>query len=351
MAVRPSRSHGKQTGQTAVCPDESRMMDESDDRLEIHVGEDEAGVRIDRFLGKRFFPAISRSFLTDLVVSGTLTVNGSGVRPAYRVKAGDVIAGTIHPQSEATPQPEPIPLDVAYEDEHLLLIRKPAGMVVHPGSSCPGGTLVNALLHRNPEIAKVGVVVRPGIVHRLDANTSGIMIVAKSNDARAKLVEQFKEKRVKKEYRAIVVGSVPFDSDYIDLPIGDDPMRHDRMRIDETAGKASSTYYEVIERLGDVTYLKAMPFTGRTHQIRVHLAHIGHPVFADPMYGKKYSQKSEQERRERAAKGLPPLIGRHALHAHRIQFTHPATGESLEFEAPLPADMQSLLDHYRALKK
>lgn len=328
---------------------EAQAVTESDvDSLDLRVEAHEAGHRIDRFLGHRFFPAISRSFLTDLVASGTLTVNGRPVRPAYRVKEGDHIAGPLAPQTEATPQPEDIPLDVAFEDEHLLLVRKPAGMVVHPGPNCPGGTLVNALLFRNPEIAKVGVVVRPGIVHRLDANTSGIMIVAKTNEARTRLVDQFKEKRVKKEYRAVVCGVMPFDSDYVDLPIGDDPNRHDRMRIDVEHGKPSSTYYEVLERLGEVSYVKAMPFTGRTHQIRVHLAHVGHPVFADPLYGKRFSQKFDQERRERLAAGLPPLIARHALHAHRIRFEHPSTGVELEFEAPVPADMEALLAHYRA---
>lgn len=323
-------------------------MDSDADTLDLTVGATEAGHRIDRFLGQRFFPAISRSFLTDLVVSGSLTVNGKPVRPAYRVRAGDHIHGPLTAQTEASPRPEDIPLDVAYEDDDMLLVRKPAGMVVHPGSNCAGGTLVNALLHRNPEIAKVGVVVRPGIVHRLDAHTSGIMIVAKTNDARTRLIDQFKEKRVKKEYRAVVCGVMPFDSDYIDLPIGDDPNRHDRMRIDVAEGKPSSTFYEVIERLGDVSYVKAMPFTGRTHQIRVHLAHIGHPVFADPMYGKRFSQKFDQERRDRLAAGLPPLIARHALHAFRIRFQHPSSGVELEFEAPLPTDIEALLAHYRA---
>lgn len=326
-------------------------MENDDDRIEIRIDEAESGVRIDRFLGKRFFPAISRSFLTDLIASGGLTVNGNSVRPAYRVRSGDVIAGTLVPRAEASPQPEAIPLDIAYEDEHILLVRKPAGMVVHPGPNVTTSTLVNALLHRNPEIAKVGAVSRPGIVHRLDANTSGIMIVAKTNEARNRLVLQFKEKRVRKEYRAIVVGEPPFDSDYIDLPIGDDPHRHDRMRIDEAEGKPSSTYYEVLERLGDASVVKAMPFTGRTHQIRVHLAHIGHPVYADPMYGKRFAQKADQERRVRLDAGLPPLIARHALHALRVQFEHPETGETMECEAPLPPDMVALLEHFRAQKR
>ena len=326
-------------------------METDDDRIEIRVLEAEAGVRIDRFLGKRFFPAVSRSFLTDLVATGTLTVNGKAVKPAYRVQQGDLIAGAVVPVAEASPQPEPIALDVAYEDEHVLLVRKPAGMVVHPGPGCTTGTLVNALLARNPEVAKVGVVSRPGIVHRLDAHTSGIMIVAKTNAARTDLVEQFKDKLVRKEYRAVVAGEMPFDSDYIDLPIGEDVNRSDRMRVDEERGKPSSTYYEVLERLGDVTYVKAMPFTGRTHQIRVHLAHVGHPVVADPLYGKKHAQKLDQEQRQRVAAGLPPLIARHALHAFRVRFRHPATGEEVEFEAALPADMQALLDHFRSKRR
>jgi 23S rRNA pseudouridine1911/1915/1917 synthase len=325
-------------------------QDESD-AIAIEVGDAEAGVRIDRFLGQRFYPAVSRSFLTDLVIAGTLKVNGQAVRPAYRVKPGDLIAGPLVAQTEASPQPEAIALDVAYEDDQILMVRKPAGMVVHPGPGCPRGTLVNALLHRNPELAQVGVVSRPGIVHRLDANTSGIMIVARTNEARLRLVAQFKEKQVRKEYRAVVVGVMTFDSDYIDLPIGEDRDRQDRMRIDEVDGKASSTFYEVIERLAGVTYVKAMPFTGRTHQIRVHLAHLGHPVFADPMYGKRYSQKFDQERQARLAAGLPPLIARHALHAFKVRFEHPSTGEQVEFEAPLPPDFEALLAHFRGLSQ
>lgn len=316
--------------------------------VHIDIGEAEAGSRIDRYLGKRFYPTYSRSFLTGLIASGHIRVNGHPVRPAYRLGLGDQIVADLAPRTEGSPEPQPIELDIAYEDNFILLVRKPAGMLVHPGPNNPRGTLVNALLHRNPEIARVGVLFRPGIVHRLDAHTSGIMIVAKTNHARANLVEQFKTKQVRKEYHAIVVGNMPFDSDYIDLPIGSDPRHPERMIIDPDNGKPSSTYYEVMERFDSATLVKAQPFTGRTHQIRVHLAQIGFPVIADPHYGRREGQAFFNDRKSRKDRGEPyPTINRHALHAQRITFNHPVTEEAMTFEAPLPADMQQLLDFYR----
>ena len=318
-----------------------------DDVIHIEIGEAEAGSRIDRFLGKRFHPTYSRSYLTGLIAAGKIRVGGETVRPAYRLGVGDRIAADLAPQTEGSPEPEEIELDVAYEDDFILLVRKPAGMIVHPGPNKTHGTLVNALMHRNPDIARVGVLFRPGIVHRLDGYTSGIMVVAKTNPARAALVEQFKTKKVRKEYLAIVVGTMPFDSDYIDLPIGTDRKHRERMAIDRE-GKPSSTYYEVKERFDGATLTQAQPFTGRTHQIRVHLAHIGFPVIADPIYGKRYGQAFYNARKAKKDKGLPyPTMKRHALHAHRLSLDHPVTGERMTFEAPLPHDMQRLLDHYR----
>lgn len=316
--------------------------------VEIDISEHEAGSRIDRFLGNRFYPTYSRSFLTGLISSGLVTVNDTRVRPAYRIGKGDRIKAVLEPITESSPEPEPIPLEILHEDEFILIVNKPDGMIVHPGPGTRSGTLVNALLHHDPEIAKVGVVFRPGIVHRLDGNTSGVMVVARTNHARAELVEQFKTKRVKKEYRAMVVGVMPFDSDYIDLPIGPDTRHRDRMRVDPEAGKPSSTFYQVIERFQGATLVAAMPYTGRTHQIRVHLAQIGYPVMADPVYGRRYSQGWFSARQQAEKSGMEgPAIRRHALHAFRLSLDHPVTGERLSFEAPIPPDMQQLIDWYR----
>ncbi len=321
--------------------------------VDVQVTDAEAGTRIDRFLGNRFYPTYSRSFLTGLIVSGAITVNGKPVRPAYRIVAGDAIRCALLPLADDTPGPEPaLPLEVLHADDHIVVVNKPAGMIVHPGPGQKSGTLVNALLARYPELARVGVVFRPGIVHRLDGHTSGVMVVARTNHTRVHLVEQFKTKRVKKEYHAVVLGEMPFDSDYVDLPIGHDPKHHERMAIDAEHGKPSSTFYEVIERFPGATYVKCFPHTGRTHQIRVHLAHVGFPIVADPVYGLKHAHAFSNLRKSRAAKGLSvPEMPRHALHARKITFLHPVTEQSLTFEANVPDDMLRLLEFYRQLAK
>jgi len=320
--------------------------------VEIRIDASEAGGRIDRFLGNRFYPTYSRSFLTGLIDSGEITVNGERVRAAYRVGQGDVIRARLAPRTEDSPVAEDLPLDVLYEDDLIVVVNKPAGILVHPGPKTRRGTLINGLLHRYPEVARVGVVFRPGIVHRLDGETSGVMVVARTNHARADLVDQFKSKLVQKEYRALVVGVMPFDRDYIDLPLGPDPKKADRQRVDMKEGKPSSTFYEVIERLPGATYVRCVPHTGRTHQIRVHLARVGFPVIADPMYGRNPGQAYRNMRQNRKDKGLSfPDIRRHALHAFRLAFAHPVTREQMTFEAPLPEDMQTLLEFYRDYAK
>lgn len=326
-------------------------MTEAPEHVLIEIGAGESGSRIDRFLGNRFYPAYSRSFLTGLIADGRIRVNGHQVRPAYRLGPGDRIDVELVENSESSPGPENIPLDVLYEDDFLLLVNKPAGMIVHPGPNTKSGTLVNALLFRNPEIGKVGVVFRPGIVHRLDGFTSGVMVVAKTNHARVHLVEQFKAKQVRKEYRAVVVGEMPFDSDYIDLPIGEDASSKDRMKVDPENGKPSSTFYQVVERFPVATHVAAFPHTGRTHQIRVHLAHIGFPVVADPAYGRRYAQKwaSFVEQQKAAGTALPE-VKRHLLHAHKLRLLHPVTNEEMEFTSPIPADMSAVLEFLRGMK-
>jgi 23S rRNA pseudouridine1911/1915/1917 synthase len=315
---------------------------------EYEVSAEDAGSRLDRLLGRTFFPEYSRSYLTCMIDAGTVKVNGERVKKSYRVARGDRIALEFTDRVQVTPQAEDIPLPTLFEDEHLIIVNKPEGLVIHPGTGQREGTLVNALLFKYPEIAKVGVAYRPGIVHRLDRDTSGVIVAARTNLARYHLVEQFKNRTVSKEYHALVVGEVPYDSDYVDLPIATDPKNKERMKVDRRNGKPASSFYEVIERFKGFTYVKVLPHTGRTHQIRVHMGHLGFPVIADALYckgtGRKYWNLVEKVRGE----GRPvPLISRHALHARRLTITHPVTEEKVTFESPLPRDMEQLKEWLR----
>ncbi|MSR46858.1 MAG: RluA family pseudouridine synthase [Planctomycetes bacterium] len=319
--------------------------------IELEVAAAEAGERLDRWLGRRLRPTYSRSFLVTRIDDGGVLVNGKKVRPSYPIEQGDRVVVDARLPDRA-PKGEPIAIDVLYEDDHVAVVVKPVGMLVHPsGGSGTGGTLINALLHRWPSVATVGSPERPGIVHRLDRDTSGLMVVALSNPARVKLVNQFKARTVKKEYRAIVVGKVALHSDYIDLAMGPDKSHPERQRIDLQNGKPASTYYEVCERLPGFTYLRCHPLTGRTHQIRLHLSHLGHPCVADPIYGRNTSVVWRRLLEEREAAGLPsPQIRRQALHALRLRFTHPVDGREIDMQAPLAPDMEELLVFLRGLK-
>jgi len=319
--------------------------------LRFRVTAEEAGERLDRWLGNKLRPQWSRSFLVGRIEEGAVRVDGRAVRPSHPIAVGEEIVFDPAPPPDKAPQAEAIPFHVFYEDDHLAVIRKPLGMVVHPGAGTTSGTLVNALLHRWPQIATVGVPERPGIVHRLDRDTSGLMVVALSNTARYKLVLQWKNRQVKKEYRAIVVGKIALQSDYIDLPLGQDPKHPERQRVDVAGGKPSSTFYEVLERLPGFTYVRCSPLTGRTHQIRVHLAHLGHPCVADPLYGRQVGQQFRRllDQRERA--GLSTVdFRRQALHAYRLRFTHPVDGREIDHECPLEEDMERLLAFLRGLR-
>jgi 23S rRNA pseudouridine1911/1915/1917 synthase len=320
-------------------------------RFALTVEASEAGERLDRWLGKKLRPSYSRSFLVHRIEEGAVLVNGKPVRPAYPIAAGDSIEVDASAPSLPSIRPEPIELKVLHEDEHVLAIDKPAGMLVHPGIGGETGTVVNALLHRHPEVATVGAPARPGIVHRLDRDTTGVMVLALTNEARHGLVKQFKSRTIEKEYHAVVVGKVALQSDYIDLPIAQDFKHPERQRIDLEHGKPSSTFYEVIERLPGYTYLRVHPFTGRTHQIRLHLSHLGHPCVADPLYGRQAGVQYRRLIDERERDGLPiASIRRQALHAHRLRFVHPVDGRTITLEAPLAADMLELLAFLRGLR-
>ena len=289
---------------------------------------EQAEPRLDRFLARQL-PDHSRAEVQRWIKQGLALVNAKPARPGMALKPGDVVALTI-PEPEPTQLlPEDIPLVVLYEDADIIAIDKPAGMVVHPAAGHSSGTLVNAILWHFPDIEGVGEGGRPGIVHRLDKDTSGIILVAKNARAHWHLQAQFKERTVDKTYLALVHGHVSPERGLIDAPIGRHPRHRKRMAIVPAAkGRAAQTEYEVVAYYDVTTLLAAHPLTGRTHQIRVHLASIGHPVVGDRVYGRRDAYK----------------LGRHFLHAHRLRFRRPSDDAIIELESPLPPELQALLD-------
>ena len=245
------------------------------------------------------------------------------------------------------PQPEDIELAVVHEDVHLIVVNKPAGLVVHPGAGTAGGTLVNALLGHVRDLSGVGGVLRPGIVHRLDKGTSGLLVVAKDDEAHRALVRQFAGRTVEKEYLALVLGLPAQASGQVDAPIGRDPVHRQKMSVRAPRGREARTSWTVEERFDGAALLRVRIHTGRTHQIRVHLASIGHPVAGDPVYG---GTRTPSSRRAGAREALLSLA-RPALHAARLAFTHPVTGHRLAFSAPLPPDLVAVLDRLRAASR
>jgi 23S rRNA pseudouridine1911/1915/1917 synthase len=277
------------------------------------------GQRLDRFLQEQL-PEHSRTFLQRLAI----TVNGRPAKLSYRVRAGDAVAVEIPPPRPLETQPEKITLDVLFEDDDLVVINKPAGMVVHPAAGNFTGTLVNALLHHcRGQLAGIGGVERPGIVHRLDKGTSGCIVVAKTDVAHQGLVAQFKVRRVKKIYRAVCIGRLARLAGKIESVIG--RSERDRKKMSATArrGRPALTEYRVLKQHAETALVELTLHTGRTHQIRVHMAHIGHPLVGDSIYGK-----------------MKIAVARPMLHAYKLGFTHPRTGEPMEFTAPLPADFK-----------
>jgi 23S rRNA pseudouridine1911/1915/1917 synthase len=294
---------------------------------------EQGGERLDRWLAAAL-PDCSRTEIQRWIKEGHVIVDGALPKVSYRVRPGDEITIQIPPPLPAVAQPESIPLDILYEDDHLLVINKPAGMVVHPA---PGrvhrtGTLVNAVLAHVPNLA-VGGEQRPGIVHRLDKDTSGVILVAKNDAALRDLQAQFKARTVEKVYLALVEGELPTAHGRIEAPIGRDPRHRQRMAVvTEQKGRPAVTDFRVRERFSDYTLIEAHPRTGRTHQIRIHLASIGHPVVGDPLYGRKHSRLH---------------CPRQFLHALKIGVRLPGSGMWAEFTAPLPADLEEVLERLR----
>ncbi len=315
------------------------------------VDESEHGQRLDAVLALQL-SAYSRVFLRRVVQDGCARVNGENVKPSFRVQLGQTIYVDLPPTPDDGPKPEDIPLNVLFEDEAMVAINKPAGMVVHPAKGNWSGTLASALAFRFQTLSDIGGPTRPGIIHRLDRDTSGIILVAKSNAAHLHLSAQFEQRTVSKEYFAIVIGKLELDRDIIRQPIGPHPYQRDKMaiRAGHPQSRDAETWYEVIQRNAGIAAVRVRPKTGRTHQIRVHLAHAGAPVLCDRLYA-GHARITRGELLRRKADNQPPqpgddavLLERQALHARRIEFTHPLSNEPITLECPLPADMQSVLD-------
>ena len=289
-----------------------------------------AGVRIDRFLTDNI-PEITRSAVQKIIDEENVTVNGEVVSKNYKCRVGDNVDVTVPDAKPLEAVGQNIPIDVVYEDEHLLVVNKPKGMVVHPANGNPDGTLVNALLyHCGDSLSGINGVIRPGIVHRIDKDTSGLLIVAKSDKAHIGLAQQIKEHSFSRAYEAVVYGNIKEDSGTVCQPIGRDTKDRKRMAVTMKNSKLATTHYEVIKRYGDFTHVRCVLETGRTHQIRVHMAYLGHPVAGDAVYGPR--------------KVITRLNGQ-CLHAKHIGFVHPITNEYLEFESDLPEYFTSFLNY------
>ena len=321
------------------------------DRREEHsfvVAERVAGKRLDRYLKARFAD-YSRTCLAGLVADGEVRVDGVPVRPSHRIRAGERIEVSLPLLEKPRLLPDDVPLTILYEDESLVAIDKAAGMVVHPSRGHQRGTLVNALVSRYETLSGVRSELRPGIVHRLDRDTSGVILVARDDEAHVELARQFEAREVRKFYRAVVRGRPEDDRFEVDLPIGPHPANRLKMAVCHEVGSLSQTLFRVVERFDRFSLVEASPRTGRTHQIRVHAQARGHPLAADPLYGGTDRVVPSDLIGARRVPDQEPIIERTCLHAARIEFVHPTRGDSMAIEAPLPDDFERLLAALREI--
>ncbi|MGE5195546.1 MAG: RluA family pseudouridine synthase [Deltaproteobacteria bacterium] len=314
------------------------------------------GWRVDHYLA-RLYPNYSRALFQKAIEQQAVLVNGLPVKASRRLRVNDLLSVRLPEVADESLVPEEIPFEIVYEDDALVVINKPAGLITHPGKANYRGTLAAGLQFHFDRLSDVAGKLRPGIVHRLDRGTSGLLVVAKDNQIHHLLSRQFERREVTKEYRAIVWGVIDRDRDSIDTFVRVNPKRREAMMVCEEGGTArrAVTFYEVLERFCDFTYVRLFPRTGRTHQLRVHSRHIGHPIVADGLYGgraaltRAYLAGTESPRGLRRKTNADEgdagdaIISRPALHAHRLAFRHPATDKPVEFVAPLPADMENVL--------
>lgn len=303
-----------------------------DNEMEWLIDEAAAKVRVDKFVKEQLGEDTSRTQIQIWIEEGAVLVNGTAVKTNYKLAAGDRITLTIPEAESVEIVPEDIPLDIYYEDSDVIVVNKPRGMVVHPAPGHSSGTLVNALMAHCKDLSGINGELRPGIVHRIDKDTSGLIMAAKNDKSHASLAAQLKEHSVTRRYLALVHGNLSHDQGTVDAPIGRDPHDRKMYTVIDRNSKHAVTHFHVVERFGDYTLLELKLETGRTHQIRVHMKFIGHPLVGDPMYGR--------------SKG--PKFNGQALHAAVLGFVHPSTSEYKEFTAPLPADMMDLLHSLRS---
>ncbi|HTL48556.1 MAG TPA: RluA family pseudouridine synthase [Verrucomicrobiae bacterium] len=304
------------------------------DREQITVEEEYEGSRLDIFLATVMAERFSRSQIKKLIEEGRVQVQGREVSPHYKVKIADQVEVSWDLKPDMTARAEDIPVEIVYEDEELIVVNKPAGMVVHPAHGNLEHTLVNALLFHAHGLARCANPMRPGIVHRLDKDTSGIMVVAKNDRAHRFLARQFKDHSIDRVYQAIVRGTVQHEEGICEEPVGRAFLNRKKVIVKPSGGKDAATLFKVLKRYDRATLLEVYPKTGRTHQIRVHMSYLGHPVLGDILYGV-----------------ASPWINRQALHARALGFRHPTTHERLYFESDLPADMRNLLTRLESLKE
>lgn len=299
--------------------------------IELIVAEQHSGMRIDAYLGAN--TEFSRSRIADLMSEGTVCINGKAItKPSYKVSVGQLITLSVPEVKSVDIVPQNIPLDILYQDADVVIVNKPCGMVVHPAAGNEDGTLVNALLYHVRDLSGIGGEMRPGIVHRLDKDTSGLILIAKNDKAHAALSEQFKERSMEKHYRAVAFGNFRDENGLIDAPIARHPVDRKKMAV-VPDGKPSQTEWKVLERLRSATYLDVHLLTGRTHQIRVHMNSIGHSLLGDPIYAPNI----------KTGVHIPRLM----LHAYSLAFTHPTTFERLEYIAPIPKEFEATLEKLR----
>lgn len=315
------------------------MMDEV--KLDIEITSESAGQRLDAFLAA-VIPELTRSAVQRLIDHGQVLLDGKAVKASWKLSAGEQVAVTIPAPEPATAVAEDIALDVLFEDGDVIVVNKSAGMTVHPGAGVNRGTLVNALLGHCSDLSGIGGEVRPGIVHRIDKDTTGILVVAKNDAAHEGLARQFSEHTVKRVYHALVFGSPRTDKGKIEGIIGRHPVDRKKMSGKARHGRAAVTHWQVIARYPEVTLLKLKLETGRTHQIRVHLSEAGHPLLGDSVYGGDARLGNVRDAR---LKSLIRDLGRQALHAKVLGFMHPCKGEYVEFTTDLPQDMQRIIDY------
>ncbi|MHC4131183.1 MAG: RluA family pseudouridine synthase [Planctomycetota bacterium] len=322
----------------------SKPQPSDKDQFRLKVGLSIKERRIDKYLHGRF-SNFSRVKLQKIIKDGNVTVNSERVKASFKLNPGDIIELTLPEEEKKEILPEEIPLDIIYEDGDIIVINKQADLIVHPARGNTHGTLVNALVFYSNNLSNVQGKMRPGIIHRLDRNTTGVMVVAKNDQAHYKIANQFQDRLVKKNYLAIVHGCPDLTSDRISAALGVHPRIREKYAIRPEGGKEAVTFYEVLEEFRGYSLMKLSPKTGRTHQIRVHLSYIKHPIAGDDMYGGKVVYRWQLADEELAKE--EPIINRPALHAFALEFKHPGTGKVVSFEAPVPEDMKNLLEMLR----